>query len=480
MAFFHGVKASQVPTSIIPPRQISASIPVFVGCAPIHRLPDSSHVAKNGKVVLCYSNAEAVRSLGYTASDNFEKWGLSEAAYTMFVMYACAPAIFINIFDPTVHKKAVTNESVTLTSSGGQLAHDDIIDFILTTSEGVECQDGIDYALNNITGQISVAKTGILNGATSVNVTYTYAAPELVTTNECIGGVDLNNNKTTGLQLIDNVFTQYRVLPGVIVAPGFSDDPSVAAIMATKAGAINGIFRAIAVADLPKSLINYIHVPEYKIKKNLVQEDLIVCWPRAIFNNQVMRLSTLTAGVIAKTDANNDDVPYVSPSNELLNMQSATADGINELWLSLDNANSLNANGIVTALNFNGGWRLWGNRTACFPDVTDIKDTFISNRRMFGWYSNQLILTWWQKVDDPIGHRLIQTIMNSEQITLNSYTAKGYILGGRIEFLESENSTLDLMDGIIQFHINLGTQSPAEHIKFSLEYDPDYLSTLFG
>jgi Phage tail sheath protein FI len=231
---------------------------------------------------------------------------------------------------------------------------------------------------------------------------------------------------------------------------------------------------------LPKSLINYIHVPEYKIKKNLVQEDLIVCWPRAIFNNQVMRLSTLTAGVIAKTDANNDDVPYVSPSNELLNMQSATADGINELWLSLDNANSLNANGIVTALNFNGGWRLWGNRTACFPDVTDIKDTFISNRRMFGWYSNQLILTWWQKVDDPIGHRLIQTIMNSEQITLNSYTAKGYILGGRIEFLESENSTLDLMDGIIQFHINLGTQSPAEHINFRLEYDPDYLSKLFG
>lgn len=480
MAFYHGVEVKQIPTSIIPPRQISASIPVFVGCAPIHRLANQNYAAKNGEVVLCHNNAAAVRALGYTANDNFEKWGLSEAAYTMFVLYACAPAVFINIFDPNVHKKTVANESVTLTSFVGKLEHDDIIQCVLTTDDGLECRPGIDYSLNQITGKISISKTGILNTATSVNATYTYAAPELVTTNECIGGVDLNTNKTTGIQLVDRVFTQYRVLPGVIVAPGFSDDPSVAAIMATKAGSINGIFRAVAVADLPKSLTDPTLVPEYKIQKNLVQEDLIVCWPRAVFNNQVMRLSTLTAGVIARTDADHDDVPYVSPSNELLQMQAATADGFEELWLSLDEANYLNSNGIVTSLNFIGGWKLWGNRTACYPDVTDIKDTIISNRRMFAWYGNQLILTWWQKVDEPIGHRLAQTIMNSEQINLNSYTAKGYILGGRIEFLESENSTLDLMDGMIQFHINWGTQSPAERIKFSLEYDPDYLSTLFG
>lgn len=480
MAFFHGVKVNQISTSIIPPRQISASIPVFIGCAPTHRLSDQSIAAKNGEVVLCYNNASAVRALGYTANDNFEKWGLSEAAYTMFVLYACAPAIFINIFDPATHKKTVTNESVRLKSLTGQLVNDDVIQCVLTTSAGVECKLGVDYSINKITGQISVSKTGALKSASSVNATYTYAAPELVTAQDCIGGVDLRTNKTTGIQLVDRVFTQYRVLPGVIVAPGFSDDPSVAAIMATKASTINGIFRAVAVADLPTSLTDYTRVPEYKIQKNLVQEDLIVCWPRAVFNNQVMRLSTLAAGVIAKTDADNNDVPFVSPSNKLLQMQAATADGKTEIWISLEVANSLNSNGVVTALNFSGGWKLWGNRTACFPDVTDVKDTFISNRRMFGWYGNQLILTWWQKVDEPIGHRLAQTIVNSEQINLNSYTARGYILGGRIEFLESENSTLDLMDGIVNFHVNWGTQSPAERINFSLEYDPDYLSTLFG
>lgn len=480
MTFSHGVEVKQIPTAIIPPRQISASIPVFIGCAPVHRLSNQSLAAKNGEVVLCHNNSAAVRALGYTANDNFERWGLSEAAYTMFVLYACAPAIFINIFDPETHKKTVSNESVKLTELTGQLAHDDVIQCVLTTSAGVQCKPGVDYSINNITGKISVSKTGALKSAVSVSATYTYAAPELVTAQDCIGGVDLRTNKTTGIQLVDRVFTQYRVLPGVIVAPGFSDDPSVAAIMATKASSINGIFRAVAVADLPKSLTDYTRVPEYKNQKNLVQEDLIVCWPRAVFNNQVMRLSTLAAGVIARTDANHDDVPYVSPSNKLLQMQAATADGKTEFWLSPENANYLNSNGVVTALNFSGGWKLWGNRTACFPDVTDVKDAFISNRRMFGWYGNQLILTWWQKVDEPIGHRLAQTIVNSEQINLNSYTARGYILGGRIEFLESENSTLDLMDGIVNFHVNWGTQSPAERINFSLEYDPDYLSTLFG
>lgn len=113
MAFYHGVEVKQIQTSIIPPRKISASIPVFIGCAPIHRITDQAQAAKNGDVVLCHNNAAAVQALGYKSTDNFEKWGLSEAAYTMFVLYSCAPAVFINIYDPAVHKKTVLNEVQT-------------------------------------------------------------------------------------------------------------------------------------------------------------------------------------------------------------------------------------------------------------------------------------------------------------------------------------------------------------------------------
>ena len=36
------------------------------------------------------------------------------------------------------------------------------------------------------------------------------------------------------------------------------------------------------------------------------------------------------------------------------------------------------------------------------------------------------------------------------------------------------------MDGIITFHVYVTPPSPAREIEFVLEYDPDYLATLFG
>lgn len=481
MAFYHGVKSTQIPTSILPPKQISASIPVFVGNAPIHRLSHYNTLKDvTSSVELCYTNAEAVQKLGYTVDDDFEKWGLSEAAYTMFILHQCAPVLFINLFNPAIHRAAVTGEVIQFIAGKGTTSKPDLISLKLYDENNDEYLVDEDYSYNKVTGIITIAPNGRAAEKTSITGDFVYATPETVTVNDCIGGFDASKNKTTGLQLIDKIFAQYRLVPGTILAPGFSDDPSVAAIMATKAGSINGIFKGIAIADLPTSITDYTQTVAYKNNNNLVQADLALCWPRVIFNTKIMRLSTMLAGAIASTDASNDDIPYVSPSNKNINMQAATIDGESEIWLELQQANYLNENGIITALNFIGGWKIWGNRMSCFPDVTDVKDTFIHNRRMFGWYGNRLIQTWWQKVDDPIGKRFVQTIVNSEQITLNSYTAKGYILGGRIVFLSTENSTTDLMDGIANFHIYWGTQSPAENINFNLEYDPQYLSTLFS
>jgi hypothetical protein len=36
------------------------------------------------------------------------------------------------------------------------------------------------------------------------------------------------------------------------------------------------------------------------------------------------------------------------------------------------------------------------------------------------------------------------------------------------------------MDGKIKFHVYITPPSPAREIDFILEYDPDYLETLFG
>lgn len=127
-----------------------------------------------------------------------------------------------------------------------------------------------------------------------------------------------------------------------------------------------------------------------------------------------------------------------------------------------------------------GGWKCWGNRTACYPSNTDPKDAFICIRRMFNWHAQTFIQTYWAKVDKPINKRLIQTIVDSENMRLNGLTGQGVILGGRIEFREDENPTTNLMDGIIKFHTYLTPPAPAREIENVLEYDPAYFETLFG
>ena len=148
--------------------------------------------------------------------------------------------------------------------------------------------------------------------------------------------------------------------------------------------------------------------------------------------------------------------------------------------LSPEEAAYLNGQGIITGLNFTGGLVAWGNRTTAYPGLTDVKDTFIPVRRMFNFIGNTLVLTAWQMTDAPLRRRLIESVCDTFNVWLNGLTARGYILGGRVEFLYNDNPVADLMDGISRFRVFVTPPSPAKELNFILEYDPVYVSTLFG
>ena len=150
-----------------------------------------------------------------------------------------------------------------------------------------------------------------------------------------------------------------------------------------------------------------------------------------------------------------------------------------EIFLGLDSANYLNSQGVITALNWVGGWRAWGNRTAAYPANTDPKDCFIPVRRMFDFIGNTFITTFWQKTDEPMSPRLVRTIVSTFNMYMNSLVAREMLLGGRIEFREDENAITDLMNGILKFHVFITPPVPAEVIEGILEYDPAYLSVLY-
>lgn len=338
--------------------------------------------------------------------------------------------------------------------------------------------------MNAVTGEITVLDDGALTSVTEVTASYAYAAPDMVTLIDCMGGYNTVSGLTTGISLIDDVFPKYREVPAIALAPKFGEDPAVALVLTAKIKSINGAFRAgVAVVDLPADnasvIPRYSDAPSYKQHNGLTSEDMIVCWPKAVVGDRVVRLSTLAAARMAATDAENRGFPFVSPSNKSLPITGCVANG-EEVWLDHQKITFLDKNGIVTVTNFTNGWKLWGNHTACYPDNMDPKDYFIPARRMMAWYGNYLITTCWEKVDYPLTRRLVQTMVNSEQYHLNSLTSGEIIHGGRIELLESENNIVDMMGGSVRFHCWLGIIPPAQHIDFVLEYDPTYLATLFN
>ena len=177
----------------------------------------------------------------------------------------------------------------------------------------------------------------------------------------------------------------------------------------------------------------------------------------------------------AYTDASNDDVPNLSPSNKLIGITGLCLEDGTEVTLDQPQANLLNGQGIITAIN-DSRWKSWGNNTACYPANTDPKDRWFCCRRFFSWWGNSFILTYKQKVDEPGNYRLIESIVDSENIRGNSYVSQGKCAGARIEFSEDENPVTDILNGKIQFHQYLAPYVPAEDILNILEFDPDMLS----
>ncbi|MEH0020879.1 MAG: hypothetical protein V6Z89_14585 [Desulfobacter sp.] len=406
MTYKHGVSVKEQATALVPPVRVTTGLPFVVGTAPG---PAEGELPVND-LRLIYSYKEFVETFGF--DEDLETYSLCEFAQVYFGLYNVAPVVFVNVFDPAVHKTGETPD------------------------------------------------------------------PSLVASADIIGGIDAGTGKKTGLELIEEVFPKFRLVPGSVVAPGFSIDPTVAVTMGAKASLINSCFKAQAIVDIPETVTKYSDVPGYKETNGLTDEHLIVCWPRIKYGEDKHWMSSHLAGVLSNTDGRFDDVPYKSPSNENF-VAIGAAVGSDEVFLSPDEAAYLNGQGIVTAMNFIGGWKCWGNRTACYPGVTDVKDAFICIRRTFNWISNTLVLTAWQKVDAPIRKRLIDTIVDSFNVWLNGLAAREIILGGRVAFLEEENPTTDVMDGIVRFHLWVTPPSPAREFDFIVEYDPDYIQGLF-
>lgn len=470
MAVTHGMNTSKKATSVSTPVTVASGVHFAVGAAPVQMVG-----GKTNEVIMLNSYEEAVQLLGY--SDDWGKYDLCMEMYTAFVLYKIAPVFMVNVLDPEKHK--VENKSASYTPVDNQVTLP--LDVIADTVEVSGKTKGTDYEVfyTDTACVVEFAE----DTTAAVTITSSSVDPSQVTKADVIGGYSVANHKTTGLELIDSVFPKYTMAPDLILCPNWSHDPEVAAVMAAKGENINGVFEADAVIDLASTdnggATYYTEVPALKKKNNISHVNQLACWPKVKLGDRVFNYAVQLAGSISATD-NNDDLgggtPCESASNKTLQADSMVLASGEEVTLDVQKANYLNDNGIITALNFYGGFVSWGNYTAAFPATTDPVDYFYCINRMFKWVAKTVVLSYWNYIDRRLTRRLLDAILQGVNNWLNSLTAEEKILGGRVEMLESENSLTALMAGRVKFHIYITPPSPLQQMDWVVEYDISYLS----
>ena len=474
-SFFHGVRTSEQDTKMYGVAAVDSAIPVVIGVAPLN---NGGNLENVNKPVLVNNYTEAVAAFG--DSNDIGTYTIAEFIYSQFKLFNKGPAVFINVLDPEKHKGIKTKTTENLESGKFVVEHSGILDATLKVYKGSTSSELVrdtDYVFNFID---NIPVINVLDDTiTTIELEYEYLDPSKVTKNDIIGGIDATTKQKKGMECINEVFPKYRIVPGLLLAPKYSADPLVATILSTKGEAINTVFSALAIVDLPADKV-YTDLPEFKNLNNMINRNQYLVYPKAKMGDLVFNGSTQVAGVIATTDANNNGVPSQSPSNQTIQATAAVMEDGRELSMGLDEANYLNSQGITTLLNFVGGWKLWGNRTACYPEKsTDPKDMWVNVRRMFMYVSNTVILTTWQKVDSKITKVLLDMIQETINGWLSGLVTEGHLLGAKCVFLEEENPDINLIDGKIKFHLYMTPPTPAEEIEFVQEFDLDNLKNLF-
>lgn len=472
--YYHGVRVVEEGTDTAVPVN-SSGLQVVVGTAPVN-LAENPAAVVNVPVV-CTSLADAKKKLGYC--DDFESYTLCQSIYASFIAYAVKPVVFINVLDPQKHKKDNAAKDYGVVNS--QVIVDDLTGILLDSvkvkaSEDV-LQKDTDYILSfDKEGRLVITMLSEQAEALErVTVESSSLDPSKVTKEDIIGGYDVKTGKESGFEAVRQVYPRTGLVPAFLLAPGWSHIPEVGAVMLAKSRYINGVFKAECLLDLPTAETKlYTDVPKVKEEIGYQDEMGIVLWPMVEADGKRMYYSAMFGAMAAYTDASNDNVPSLYLSNKPLAVDKAVlADGT-EVFMDREQANTLNKVGVVTLIS-EGNWRSWGNNTSIYPVGTDVKDRWIACRRMFSWMANSLITIYNDKVDSPANFRLIESIVDSENIRLNSYIADGKLAGGRIVYNEDENSVENVLTGQVIFHIYMAAFTPAEDIVFILKFDPELL-----
>lgn len=483
MAYQHGVYTREQATSMSAATNSTAGLQVVFGTAPIYQLADLTGVTAPR---LCSSYAEAAAALGYDT--NFEAFTLNQSIKASFELFGVAPIVLVNVLDPN-KAQHVTNVSKpteqTVTGSSFVIsAEQEPVPYVLRATLTVSAQTsgdplvaGTDYTVEYDEDGLATVTLTSATAKALAKVYVTYKAIKLTAGKTAVTAAEITTAISDKLR---EVYPRFGMTPGLLLAPSYSKDPNVAAVMQGACENINGVYSCECILDVDcgtSGARTYDAVKQVKENKGLTSPHAYAYWPMAQVGNYRLSLSAIMGALTAATDAANGDVPSLSPSNKSLpGVTGLCLEDGTEVILDQAQANVVNSAGIGTVLNLNG-FKAWGNNTCAYPSTTDPKDRWIAVRRFFTWRSNSLIQTYFERVDSPANYRMIEAIVDAENVNGNAYVAAGACAAYQCEFRSDENPTTQILDGTIKFHLTLAPYNPAECIEFTLEFDPTAIAS---
>ena len=392
--------------------------------------------------------------------------------------------VVVNVFDPTVNTKTITDEVVTLVNGKCALADAPIgalISIKNNSGSVIPTVAGIDYTLDDYGNFVSL--TSRIGFTTTVKFTYKALDATTITANQIIGGIDSTSNIRTGLALFDLTYTTFGFTPKIFVSPFYSQISAVDTQLALLADK----FRAVYLKDAPlgTSLGNVIQGRgNTTINFNTASRRAMLLYPfgksydKAAAADALYPYSAFMAGLIAWND--NENGYWTSPSNKAIPILTGTevpvSFQINDAGCE---ANQLNAVGVTTIVSsYGSGFKAWGNRSAAFPTDTDPRN-FISLQRLDDIITESMELAVASDLDKPITAAFIRTMLAKGNTLIANLIRQGAVQpGSKVVYNKTDNPADQLAKGHIVFtRIYMGAP-PAERVTFNNVIDITLLSKL--
>ena len=144
----------------------------------------------------------------------------------------------------------------------------------------------------------------------------------------------------TGMELIRHIYPKFSMTPGLLLAPGWTQKPNVGIALAAKCEEINGVFTCECILDIDTAeATKYTDCNDWKNKNGYTNKHAALLWPQVKVGTKQYAYSAIFGALTAYTDASNDDVPNLSPSNKLIGITGLCLEDGTEVTLDQPQAN---------------------------------------------------------------------------------------------------------------------------------------------